>query len=100
MAIRTGNDCGLGVPQFTSVETTPQIAPGTVVPGFDDVTGRQNEYIYLLSPAAVAVNDELTYDTAYLGTKVAAGSGQVTAINVSGAGQYAFFRLKRRGVIA
>jgi hypothetical protein len=102
MGIRPGtSNPALGIPLFTSVETTPQIPLGTIVIGFDDVAGTNSEYIYLLSPAAIVPNDEVTYaNTTFLGTEVAAGSGQAVAINTSGAGQYTFFRLKRRGVIA
>jgi hypothetical protein len=54
----------------------------------------------LQSPAAVVANNELTYDANYLGTVVGAAAGQVFAINASGANQFTWFRLKRRGVIA
>lgn len=102
MAIRSGPAAQLGVPLFASVSTdaTPPVPLGSIVEGFNDATGNIDEYIYLQSPAAVVAGNELTYTTAYVGTVVGAGTGQVTAINSSGAGNFTWFRLKRRGVIA
>jgi hypothetical protein len=96
----------LGLPAFTDVAdiaptgTGPKVPLGTITLGFDDVAQKQYEYIYLQSPAAVVANNELTYDANFLGTVVGAAAGQVFAINASGANQYTWFRLKRRGVIA
>lgn len=102
MGIRTAQNAQLGCPSFTDVSSaaTPPVALGTIIEGYDDVNNRTNEYIYLQSPAAVVAGNELTYTTAYVGTVVGAGTGQVTAINTSGAGQFTWFQLKRRGVIA
>jgi hypothetical protein len=106
--IRTGqSNPPLGLPAFTDVADTvanggsgPKVPLGTIALGFDDVAQKQYEYIYLQSPAAVVANNELTYDANYLGTVVGAAAGQVFAINASGANQFTWFRLKRRGVIA
>lgn len=102
MGIRTAANSQLGIRAFTDVnaDATPPVPLGTIVEGYDDVNNRTDEYIYLQSPAGVAAGNELTYTTAYLGTVVAGGSGQATAINASGANQFTWFRLKRRGVIA
>jgi hypothetical protein len=102
MGIRPGtNNPALGIPLFTLVSATAQIPLGTIVVGYDDVAGTNSEYIYLLSPAAIVANDEVTYaNTTFQATEVAAGSGQAVAINTSAVGEYTFFRLKRRGVIA
>jgi hypothetical protein len=101
MGIRPGtNNPALGLPLFTDVADAPAIPLGTVCVGFDDVNSRNNEYIYLRSPAGIVVNDEVTYDNNFLAAEVAAGSGQAVAINASVANQYTWFRLKRRGVIA
>jgi hypothetical protein len=64
------------------------------------VNNRQDEYIYLQSPAAIVPGDEVTYTTAYVATEVGAGTGQATAINTPTVGQFTWYRLKRRGVIA
>lgn len=102
MGIRTAQNAQLGCPLFTDVSSaaTPPIALGTIIEGYDDTNNRTDEYIYLQSPANIVAGDEVTYTTAYVATEVAAGSGQATALNTSGAGQFAWFRLKRRGVIA
>jgi hypothetical protein len=108
MGIRPGSsNPALGLPLFTDVADTvanggtgPKVPLGTICVGYDDVAQRNNEYIYLQSPAAVVANNELTYDAAHLGTVVGAAAGQVFAINASGANQFTWFRLKRRGVIA
>lgn len=104
MGIRTGQaNPALGLQPFNKVldsTDTQTVAPGTITEGYDDVNNRTDEYIWLISPAAVAAGTEVTYDTTYTGTVVAAGLGQATALNASGAGQRAWFRLKRRGVIA
>jgi hypothetical protein len=107
MGIRSGPAAQLGVPLFTDVADTvanggtgPKVPLGSIVEGYNDATGAVDEYIYLQSPAAVVATNELTYTTAYLGTVVGAGNGQATALNTSGANQFTWFRLKRRGVIA
>jgi hypothetical protein len=108
MGIRPGTvNPALGLPLFTDVADTvanggtgPKVPLGTITIGYDDVAGKNNEYIYLQSPAAIVAGDEMTYDNNFLGTEVGAGTGQVTAINTSGANQFTWFRLKRRGVIA
>lgn len=92
----------LGLPLFTDVaDTTPKAPLGTITMGYDDATGLQAEYIYLQGIAGLVAGDEVTYNVSGVVTaEVAAGSGQATAINTSGAAQYTWFRLKRRGVIA
>lgn len=101
MGIRPGTvNPALGLPLFTDVADAPAIPLGTVTVGFDDVNQRNNEYIYLRSPAAIIATDEVTYDNNFLATEVAAPGGQAVAINVSAVNQYTWFRLKRRGVIA
>lgn len=98
MAIRNAQiNPALGLPGFYTAHALPTtVALGTITEGFDDVTSTTSEYIFLQSPAAVAIGDDLTYDANYLGTKVAADAGQVDAIVASGAGVGAWFRLKAR----
>jgi hypothetical protein len=90
----------LGLPLFADCSDTAKVPVGTITPGFDDTNSRQDEYIYLSCPANIVPGDEVTYTTAYVATEVAAGSGQATAINTPTVGQFTWFRLKRRGVIA
>lgn len=101
MAIRTGPNAALGLPAFgVAFDSAMSVAPGTVVTGYDDTNDRTDEYIWLESPAAIVVDDDVTYDAAYVATEVAAGLGQADAIVASGAGQYAWFRLKPRPAAA
>lgn len=101
MGIRTAANAQLGTPAFTSVSDTALTQPGTIAEGFDDVANITNEYIYLkAATAAIVAGDEVTYDTAYLATEVGAGLGQATAIAAPALNQYAWFRLKRRAVVA
>lgn len=100
MGIRSGANAPLGQTLFTQVDDAPVAILGTIVQGFDDTNNRTNEYIYLRSVAGIIANDEVTYDNNFLVTEVAAPNGQAVALGTSGVNQYAWFRLKRRGVIA
>lgn len=102
MGIRAGqNNPSLGLPRFgVAFDDMSTVAAGTIVEGYDDVNNRTDEYIWLKSPAGVAAGNEATYDNTYTATVVAAPNGQATALVASGVNQYAWFRLKRRGVIA
>lgn len=101
MTIRTGPNAPLGVPAFgVAFDTAQGVALGTIVNGYDDANNVTNEYIWLKSPAAIVVGDDVTYDAAYQATEVAAGNGQADAIVASGAGQFAWFLLKPRKAAA
>lgn len=102
MGIRTGTvNPPLGLQAFSVAHDAPFTTPlGTITEGWDDVNNRNNEYIFLLGAAGVVAGDEVTYDTAYQSTEVAAPNGQAVALATVGAGQGAWFLLKRRGVIA
>lgn len=102
MAIRTGTvNPALGLPAFGVVQGAPFTVPlGTITEGYDDVNNRNDEYIFLLGAAGIAIGDEVTYDVAYQATEVLAPNGQAVAIAAVLATQGGWFRLKRRGVIA
>lgn len=102
MGIRTGTvNPPLGIAAFGVVQDAPFTTPkGTIVQGYDDVNQRNDEYIFLIGAAGIAIADEVTYDVAYQATEVAAPNGQAVAIAAVLATQGGWFRLKRRGVIA
>ena len=100
MGIRTGYNSALGLPLFgVAYEATDPNLPalGTIVSGFNDANSSQDEYIWLISPANIAVNDEVDWNpTTFVATEVAAPAGGAVAIVASGNTQRAWFRLKRR----
>jgi len=96
MGIRTSYNAPLGVPAFGVAHSTAAIALGTIVRGYDDVANRENEYVFLQSPAAIVAGDDVDFDANFLATEVAAGTGGAVAIGTSGAGEYAWFRLRAR----
>ncbi len=100
MAIKAANNPPLGMPLFgVAYDATDANLPalGTIVPAYNDATNTQDEYIWLISPAAIIVNDEVDWDaTTMQATEVAAPGGGAIAIVASGANQRAWFRLKRR----
>lgn len=102
MGVRTGQaNPALGLPVFGVAQDAPFTTPlGTISIGYDDANNRQNEYIFLLGAAGLAAGEEATYDNNFQTTEVAAPNGQVVAIVAAAAGQGAWYRLKRRGVIA
>lgn len=96
MGIRTGYDAPLGMPTFgVAHDDSKGIAPGTVITGYDDVAGTSSEYIWLASIAGIASGDDVDFTGAYVVTEVAADTGMADAIVASGAGQYAWFKLKQ-----
>lgn len=101
MAIRTGPNAPLGLLPFgVAHDAVGSVPLGTIVQGYDDVNQRNNEYIWLRSPAGIIAGDDVTYDANFLATEVGAGVGQADAIATSGVNQYAWFLLKPRPVAA
>lgn len=100
MAIRPTNNPALGLPLFgVAYDATDANLPalGLVVSAMNDATNTTDEYIWLISPAAIIVNDEVDWDaTTMQATEVAAPGGGAVAIVASVATQRAWFRLKRR----
>lgn len=91
---RTGYNAPLGMPQPLVAHADAQgIAPGTVQNMFDSVAGTSAEFVWLQSPAAIIVGDEVDFTTAGVATEVGAGTGMAKAVVISGAGQYAWFQL-------
>ena len=52
----------LGLSNFTTIDTTPAYAFGTLVRGFDSVLGGGGEFIYLLGVASNIVGAMVTYN--------------------------------------
>lgn len=100
MAIKAANNPPLGMPLFEKAydATDPNLpALGTIISALNDATGSQDEYIWLISPAAIVATDEVDWDASTMqATEVAAPNGGAVAIVASGATQRAWFRLKRR----
>ena len=96
MGIRTSYNAPLGMPAFEVAHADDQgIAPGTIIQGYDVTNDRNAEYIWLLSIAGIASGDDVDFTNAYVVTEVAADAGMADAIVASGAGEYAWFRLKQ-----
>jgi len=100
MAIRPSNNPMLGLAPigFAYDATDANLPPlGTIVSASNDATGTQDEYIFLISPANIIVNDEVDWnDVTMVATEVAAPGGGAVAIVASGNTQRSWFRLKRR----
>ena len=96
MTLRHGRNCALGLPALGTVSDTADCPLGTISNGYDDVAGTSAEYIYLRSPANIAIADDVDFDANFLATEVGAGAGGAVAVVASGVNQYAFFRLRAR----
>lgn len=100
MGIRASGNPQLGLANIGSVfEATDANLPalGTIVSAFNDATGTNDEYIFLISPAAIVATDEVDWDpVTMVATEVVAPGGGAVAIVASGNTQRSWFRLKRR----
>lgn len=65
MAFKTSYNAGLGQPaiDLRGVDTTPRVAIGTVLKGFDDLFG-EGEFMYLPGTAGTLAGDAVSYDLA------------------------------------
>jgi len=102
MGVRTGSNAPLGCPAFGVAHADDKDFPlGTIVNGYDSATGTHAEYIWLQSPTAIAVGDDVDFNaTTYDATEATADTGAADAIVASADGEYAWFKLKARQPLA
>lgn len=98
--IKAINNPMLGLALFgVAYEATDPNLPalGTIVSAYDSEANTTDEYIFLISPASIAIGDDVDWDaTTKQAIETIAGAGGAVAIVASGATQRAWFRLKRR----
>lgn len=95
----------LGVPTLTDVSTTPLLALGTVVRGYDDVSDTNGEYMYVRFGAAGTVGQPGLIDLhnkVTLASNAAANSGKPVGIIVAPVvadGDYGFVQIGGKAVV-
>lgn len=109
MVFKTSYNAALGQPAFNlnGVDTTPRVAIGTILKGYDDVLG-EGEFIYLPGVASCAAGDVVVYDLLPGGpttTRVTAAgqpnSGQLVTVAVVAvpAASYGWFQISGVAIV-